>query len=241
MPIAHVCPRCGESLTTVRGEWSTSLAAPVVTCPTCRFACVRRRPEVVTLVRDLARCRAACAALLWRLGVPFILWLITLGIGTLAVEIDRVVGWRTLFTGSAADFDAALVDNALPPLRLLLVLIIGAGVATGALIAAMGGHLASRFTWPAVYLSWVVLSPLIIGALHAADVAGDPYASQAPAAVFKDALEGAVGVAAVALIGAPLGVPVGLRLRALGAAAAARRVPRMLRRARKKRQSLRSG
>lgn len=59
MPIAHICPACGNQLARIRGVPDAAYALPIVFCP-CGHAAVRRRHPI--LARWRAARAAACAA-----------------------------------------------------------------------------------------------------------------------------------------------------------------------------------
>lgn len=64
MAISHVCNSCGFDLARVAPFQDASLRLPIVVCPTCAHACVRRRHPIHEVWRKARRIDAALSILL---------------------------------------------------------------------------------------------------------------------------------------------------------------------------------
>jgi len=66
VPIAHACHTCGHLLTHVQARWDEGLGLPVVVCPECRAACVRRPHPLRRGWRGAVKCAKTGWGLAWR-------------------------------------------------------------------------------------------------------------------------------------------------------------------------------
>lgn len=73
--IAHACSGCGGVLTRVRAVFDRAYRAPVVICPQCARAVVRRRHPISAALRLGWRRAWAVWGLMWRGMIAFILLL----------------------------------------------------------------------------------------------------------------------------------------------------------------------
>ena len=73
MPLAHACPACGHVLTHVRADYDRDFLAPVIVCPDCSFAAVRRRHPIAAAIRLWWRRAWAAYGLAWRGALAFVL------------------------------------------------------------------------------------------------------------------------------------------------------------------------
>lgn len=64
MRISHVCLQCGEDLTRCRALLDSHYALPIVTCPKCGYAVVRRRHPVIERLNSGVGVAGAIVALL---------------------------------------------------------------------------------------------------------------------------------------------------------------------------------
>ncbi|MCZ6851559.1 MAG: hypothetical protein O7F17_07955, partial [Planctomycetota bacterium] len=77
MAIAHVCMQCGMALTRLRPSRDPHYRLPMVTCPTCGQASVRRRHPIQQRWRAFTRAQTSVCALLLQ-----ILFLVALAAAT---------------------------------------------------------------------------------------------------------------------------------------------------------------
>ncbi len=71
MPLPHFCEHCGFDLTRVRPQRDPVYQLPLVFCPHCETACVRRRHPLNRRWRQIRRALASCWVLAWQL---LLLW-----------------------------------------------------------------------------------------------------------------------------------------------------------------------
>ena len=161
MPLAHACPACGHVLTHVRADYVRDFRAPVVVCPECTFAAVRRRHPIAAAMRLWWRRAWAAYGLAWRGVLTSVLAIGTtilvayigdeldgagLGVSELGAQLigihPRDAGWDHLFESGGH-----------------VMLIIGAcwAALVGAVLTGGLSHLRRRWVpWP-LFLALVVL------------------------------------------------------------------------------------
>ncbi|MFG0251717.1 MAG: hypothetical protein ACF8NJ_02450, partial [Phycisphaerales bacterium JB038] len=69
MPLPHFCEQCGFDLTRVRPRTDPVYRLPLVLCPQCDAACVRRRHPLNARWRQIRRALASCWVLAWQLAL----------------------------------------------------------------------------------------------------------------------------------------------------------------------------
>lgn len=82
MPLAHICPACGNQLARIRGVPDAIYSIPIILCP-CGHAAVRRRHPI--LARWRAARAAAWAAIYLILHIAFLIGLSAANFGFIAV------------------------------------------------------------------------------------------------------------------------------------------------------------
>ncbi len=150
MAISHVCLSCGLDLARVRARLEPRYALPIVVCPDCGWAAVRRKPR-----RSFVRLSASLLALVVQLG------LLAAGLGGL-VAISIELG-DVLAQGS---FGTLARDEII----LRLAVCVAFAIMLGTWLTAGFGH-ARRTT------TWLVFTGLGI-ALLSLGLAGDGWSGQ---------------------------------------------------------------
>lgn len=132
MVMSHVCLRCGRDLTRVRANRDPQVPWPIVTCPECGGASVRRRHPVGVLLR----------------------WLIRLDAALTGVAIRLVTG-LVVFVGASVTI-RSLLENPWPPHTDAgvpvgpIALMAGSLIALGTWVAIALAHWRWWLAWPAV-------------------------------------------------------------------------------------------
>jgi hypothetical protein len=150
LAIAHVCMACGIDLARVRGAFDPRFRLPVVVCPRCRRAVVRRR-RTVPLVARLAR------------------RLVTAG-ATLAVQAVLILFLTAMVCGSILALDNALIYRSTDfftkerPGELIGLAI--SSLLAGIWLTAGLGHLSRRKAWTA-WMLWLVFWLIVVSAVIA--------------------------------------------------------------------------
>lgn len=67
--MSHICLSCGRDLARVRALVEPHYGLPVVVCPDCGRAVVRRRAPIIVRWRQFRRLRRSVLGLAWRVGV----------------------------------------------------------------------------------------------------------------------------------------------------------------------------
>jgi hypothetical protein len=194
MAISHLCLSCGFDLAWLRARRDPYYALPLIICPDCGEAAVRRRHPGVHG---------------WRLTLPLGTSLVVL-----AVQLGVLLGSVAAITGVCVEGERWARGNliATPNEKMLFAtLAFGAlPVLIGAWLTAGFGHVSRRWTWPA-FASFValVMSVDTIGvplAQRLLDAIGLNVASnEVQWAEFAGRLVVLAGLMVVATAGIPLG------------------------------------
>lgn len=240
MAIEHSCASCGTPLTKVRAPADPIYHFPVVVCPTCSLASVRRTHPIAAQWRHARRCAATAAGLLWRsalyAGLLLFGWI---AVSTLTESIGNLS--LPTFARMYADPDAAdQIDrwrDAYGPA--MLGLYAAWFIVFGAAITAAFAHV--RRAWIpwcvmfAVLLGAPLLGSLIMVAENAAIVRSNEGVWQELRSRWHVIAPEMTNLA-LGLVLAPLGIPIGLRLRRAAARARQLRFKSALNRARKRKR-----
>ncbi len=136
MAISHLCLSCGFDLAWVRARRDPHYALPLIICPDCGEASVRRRHPGVHGWRVALRLGTSLVVLAVQLGV---LLCSVAAITGVCVEGERWARGDLIGTSNEKVLFAMLAFGALP-------------VLVGTWLTAGLGHLSRRWTWPAFAL-----------------------------------------------------------------------------------------
>jgi hypothetical protein len=87
MPLPHFCEHCGFDLTRVRPQADPVYQLPLVLCPQCETACVRRRHPLNRRWRQIRRALASCWVLAWQLALLWSLPGVMVALALLLAEL----------------------------------------------------------------------------------------------------------------------------------------------------------
>lgn len=140
MTIAHVCFRCARDLAGVRAVRDSHYALPMVICPGCGKACVRRTHPFHTRWIATLRIGSAISALIFQNAIALALIASTLSVifGTLTLGYTAMIGEVTRQTT------------------------INLGISIGALSIATGAWLTAGLSHLSLWRAWVGWTLLIV-------------------------------------------------------------------------------
>ena len=236
MALEHSCPNCGRALARVRAPLDPIYHLPIVVCPTCNTACVRRRHPVAQAWRTTRHVIATAIGLGWRVLGCAMLVGISIGIAAMLSELFNSVGpyelWRMVVSG---ELDSRWWDNwAQDSGQLIVGVAIAWCIAAGAALTIAFAHIRHR------WIVWSLFATTLFGSLAMNDALN--YVSRAMnqqqfaeqfVQIFWD-FDRISGWLAVGLAIAIAGIPLGRVLRRPLSTADSRRWRARLRRARKR-------
>ena len=236
--IEHSCHACGLALGRIRAPLDPIYRLPVVVCPGCHAACVRRRHPLSELWRSLGRWRAAIWGLAWRgaLGVLIvILWLACLSALESSLEqyrltLPELCGYALGEKHNLVTCEGWLDDHGV----LYVVLAAGSSIAAGTMATAGLPHIRRRWVVWALLAGATACLPLWMSATAWVDDRANGTANWENARAELKIFE---RIFVLGLLIAPLGIPFGLRLRRAMDKRTGRRVVKKLARARRRRMS----
>lgn len=246
MPLAHTCTSCGLDLSRIAAPLDPIYRLPIVVCPECRAAVVRRSDGHRWLSRDRNRTLLAVRNLL---GVP-VSWLLIVGLvltpALLTSDLLRHAKLGAWFAAGQLihitdrDDRYAMWSDDLGPFLLVCV---GAAGAAGCVYAMLVlPHLRRRVVVP-LFVCSVLLALFLPGTIEWGvrwiDSAIDgrsvrPFRRQFRRQ-FREEL-GALEVLTIAAVAAPLGIPLAHRIRRMAERVGHRRQRKLRKRLRKRRQ-----
>lgn len=213
MRISHACAGCGSDLTYLRAAPDPHYHLPIVVCPSCDLAVVRRKPEMSRIAKRYRRGRSSWWALSNRVSLLVISLLVTVS-ATEALAIDALDRWNGVTKGWAPSFgEEGFVFR--DPLHDRALIVAGIGFWVGSWLV---GTLPHWNPWKAVG-AFGALAALFVTALAGAGAAlssfaiskGLPWPDSVPTAPELLVHLGAIGVCM--LVAAGLGLPAGMLLR----------------------------
>lgn len=240
MAIEHSCHSCGLPLGAIAALRDPEIGLCVVVCPECSTASVRRRHPLVGTWRSFCTVFWGAYAMLWRIVAGLVLALGSMGVSSIVQDSlaglrpSELVGHYLGEPDLEQDVARWRANSGLQ----LLVLYVGWFVGMG--VAASGGlaHVRQRvWVWLAVFgLPWVLVA--LTAVIHVLDRWSQGFPIHAPLmdAGFVANTRFYVGVQAVGLPLALLGVPLGRVLRRASFRRDQRRWIKKLARARKRRR-----
>ena len=149
----HTCHVCGRALGRVLAPLDPIYKLPVVVCPGCGVACVRRRHPLGTGWRAFQRMRATVAGLAWRVFVAASMVAITIGLAAMVSETWRGISlWELLKDVRAGGPEPETIASWRENFGPAIAGVAGAwSVAAGATLAAGLGHVRRRWmVWGAL-------------------------------------------------------------------------------------------
>ena len=143
MGIAHVCLECGQGLAMVRPQRDPHYGLPLVTCPRCSWACVRRKNPSTRMWHDILRRFTALGFLFAQITLGIVLLVLSVvAVGSLSQGEFRL-GRSTTMNGYW--FGVIMLLVVLPTL-------------TGTWLTAGFSHLKRHF----VFMTWAGLVSVIL-------------------------------------------------------------------------------
>lgn len=212
MRISHACAGCGSDLTYLRAAPDPHYRLPIVVCPSCDLAVVRRRPEMSRIAKRIRRGVSSWRALINRAGLLVISLLVTISAAE-ALAIDARDRWNGVTRSLSSYGEEGFVFR--DPLHDRVLIVAGIGFWVGSWLV---GTLPHWNPWKAVG-AFGLLAALFVTALAGVDAAlssfaisnGSPWPDRVPTGPELLAHLGAIGVCT--LVAAVLGLPAGMLLR----------------------------
>ncbi len=208
MAISHVCMGCGLDLARVRAAPEPHYGLPLVTCPRCAGACVRRHPSRIGW-RGARRLRRAAAGLAAQVAILLGSAAITT-IASISMAVERFTP-RTV----AQDFMAVLrgdEDLLMSGPLVAAVALLGWAVLVGLWLSATLRHLGV----PRAILLWgAVVQALILatGIVQLAFDRADTLVAHAPGTMILELWPRIAASAGLITLLTPAGVPLGMAMR----------------------------
>jgi hypothetical protein len=225
MAISHICLGCGIDLARVRPAWGAPYALPLVICPGCGRAAVRRLDPLVAGWRQGRRIVLAVTILLVQIGAALLLLVATTEVSaTMSEDLARHRIIRTSWLEITRGFRTWMFRGGWVVLAAAGVLAVAAGVWLGATLR----HLRAR----SILLGWT-LAILVMFLLVQLLRPDHPHGLPGPR-VSLAASQAALLCASVLLTGAAL--PLGMAITHLVRPAAAHHRARRRARRRRRRQ-----
>lgn len=190
MAIAHLCIQCGFDLARIRAQRDPHYHLPLVVCPRCAHACVRRMHPLQRAWRTFLRMDRAIWLLFWHAALMLLL---------IVLNVSVVV---------------LLAQNAASPTEWYWIQRVTLGysfvfqIGTGMWLTVGFAHLRARWVWPAWIAIIGVLSNMdfIVYEIHRAIGSTDgPDMPDDMAGLFLFRIVTLAGAMAVAALGIPLG------------------------------------
>jgi hypothetical protein len=238
----HACHVCGEALGRVRASLDPVYKLPIVVCPTCGAACVRRRHPLAVLWRGVLHARATALGLAWRAFAGLLAVGCSLGVSEMFCDSLNSVGpvglWRLSRDGGLDDrwIESWKYENG----PLIACVSVAWCVGLGAALTAGLGHIRRRWVVWSLFggamLAWLLLAGFM-EFLNRATYMRWSEDSLPPLPSYFWQLDRHWGWICVGLGLAMLGAPLGRALRRTFAKGEARRWIAILRRARKRRMA----
>ena len=155
MAIAHVCLGCGADLARIHVIRDPHYRLPIVTCPDCGEACVRRVDPILQRWRAFQRLAAAVCALLVQVLIVLLLATATAGVIDAVPDLLPVVISGDLFDLLYGQSLAALVIGVTLPVLTGVWMTIGLGHWRPWLARAVWGLLiAGLLSWDMLWLAF---------------------------------------------------------------------------------------
>jgi hypothetical protein len=187
MAIAHVCLGCGLDLARVRAVVEPIYRLPLVTCPRCRQAVVRRTHPQWRAWRSAIRISSSLVVLAWKIVISMAIAGLTIktagdDLASLILEFQRIVpdAWG------------------IPVASVLVVSLLN-----GVWVTATLGHLSKRLAWAGWFMFIAALIGIITGMAEIFDTTHRGWQSPALEALGAISLVG--GMLVLGLAGIPLG------------------------------------